>query len=135
MRVERGSYDWKCGLKEGQSYGLTLSLRLMLMRWDIQIGASMTGRNLGVYSMCESFGYRLSLYILCDVLSWMIDVVNWLFDCYVLNDVSSWLIEIFWINSLPFFVCVMCLFLSVMILFGGASNIIDDIVEVVKHAI
>jgi len=35
----------------------------------------MTGANLGVYSIHESFGSRLSLSILCDVLSWMMDIV------------------------------------------------------------
>jgi len=53
-------------------------MRLMVMRWDTQIGSSMIGANIGVYSMHESSGSRLSLSILCDVLSWMIDVVNWL---------------------------------------------------------
>jgi len=53
-------------------------MRLMVMRWDIQIGGSMTGADLGVYSMHESFGSRSSLSILYDVLSWMIDVINWL---------------------------------------------------------
>ena len=36
----------------------------------------MTGGNLGVYPMHESSENRLSLSILCDILSWMIDVVN-----------------------------------------------------------
>jgi len=53
-------------------------MRLMVMRWDTQIGGSMTGVDLEVYSMHESSGSRSSLSILYDVLSWMIYVVNWL---------------------------------------------------------
>jgi len=52
-------------------------MRLMVMRRDTQIGSSIIGANFGVYSMHEAFGSRLSLSILYDVLSWMIDVVNW----------------------------------------------------------
>jgi len=65
-------------------------MRLMVMRWDTQIGNSMTGADLVVYSMHESSGSRLSLSILYDVLSWMSIV------CYVLNDVYLWLFEINW---------------------------------------
>jgi len=46
------------------------------MRSDTQIGDSMIGADLGVYSTHESSGIRSSLSILYDVLSWMIDVVN-----------------------------------------------------------
>jgi len=53
-------------------------MRLMVMRWDTQIGDTMIGADLRVYSMHESSGIRSSLSILYDVLSWMIDVVNWL---------------------------------------------------------
>jgi len=40
----------------------------MVMRWDTQVGGSMTGANLRVYSMHESSESRLSQSILCDVL-------------------------------------------------------------------
>jgi len=53
-------------------------MRLMVMRWDTQIGGSMIGADLEVYSMHESSRSRSSLSILYDVLSWMIDVINWL---------------------------------------------------------
>ena len=48
------------------------------MRWDTQIGDSMTGADLRIYSTHESSESRSSLFILYDVLSWMIDVINWL---------------------------------------------------------
>jgi len=38
----------------------------------------MTGVNLEVYSMHESSRSKFNFSMLCDVLSWMIDVVNWL---------------------------------------------------------
>jgi len=53
-------------------------MRLMVMRWDTQIGGSMTGANLEVYSMHDSSKTRFNFSILCDVLSWMIDVISWL---------------------------------------------------------
>jgi len=40
-------------------------MRLMVMRWDTQIGGSMISTNLDVYSMHESSRDRLSLFILC----------------------------------------------------------------------
>ena len=39
------------------------------MRCDTQLGGSVIGANLGVYSLHESSGSRLSQSILCDVLS------------------------------------------------------------------
>ena len=48
----------------------------------------------------------------------------------MLNDVYMWLFDIFWITSLPFLVCVVCLFLSAMImLYTGADNVTDGVVE------
>jgi len=71
VRVERGSYDWN-------SYGLTLSYEINGDEMRHTNWGSMTGADLGVYSMHESSESRLSLSILYDVLSWMIDVINWL---------------------------------------------------------
>jgi len=59
-----------------QLYGLTLSYDINDDEMRHTNRGSMTDADLGVYSMHKSSGNRLSLFILCDVLSWMIDVVN-----------------------------------------------------------
>jgi len=47
-------------------------MRLMVMRWDTQIGGSMIGADLGVYSMHESSGSidRVCLYYMMSWVEW-----------------------------------------------------------------
>jgi len=60
----------------GQLYGLTMSYEINGDEMRHTNWGSMISADLGVYSMYGSSKSRLSLSILCDVLSWMIDVVN-----------------------------------------------------------
>jgi len=77
-------------------------MRLVIMRWEIQIEGHITSANFWVCSMQESSRSRLILSILCNVLSWMIDVVNWLLyvsfksrlSLFILYDVLSWIIDV-----------------------------------------
>jgi len=59
-----------------QLYGLTLSYQISGDEMRHTNRDSMTGADFEVYSIHESSESRPSLSILCDVLSWIIDIVN-----------------------------------------------------------